>query len=352
MKVNSAGGLVEMIVQPGKWLVMMLALAWLPLSPLQGEDTPARQKLARDYDKSVHPLLARLCLGCHSTKEKKGELDLERFTSLDQVSTDLKPWLGMIEQLETREMPPEDKPQPTAAERSMLVTWVREMLDAEARARAGDPGPIVLRRLNNAEYNYTIRDLTGVPTLSPTREFPVDGAAGEGFTNAGSAQVMSPALVSKYLDAGKDVADHAVLVPGGIHFSPWTSRRDQTDTLITRIRDFYRPFGSDSEGGDVPRSGNPGDPVEGARFSVAPYLSALLQERKGLEEGSVSLVQLAEKHDLNGRYLATLYEQLTVSPDIPSPVLDQLRARWQAAGPEDLPAFAAEVTLWQTILWK
>ena len=140
-----------MIMRPGKWLLMLLALSWLQLSPLQGEDdstqSPARQKLARDYDKSIHPLMARLCLGCHSTKEKKGELDLERFTSLDQVSTDLKPWQGMIEQLETREMPPEGKPQPTAVERSMLITWVREMLGAEARARAGDPGPIVLRRL-------------------------------------------------------------------------------------------------------------------------------------------------------------------------------------------------------------
>ncbi len=345
-----------MIMRLGKWLVMMLALSWLQLSPVQGEEdstqSPVRQKLARDYDKSIHPLMARLCLNCHSTKEKKGELDLERFTSLDQVSTDLKPWQGMIEQLETKEMPPEGKPQPTAAERSMLIKWVREMLDAEARARAGDPGPIVLRRLNNAEYNYTIRDLTGVTTLSPTREFPVDGAAGEGFTNTGSAQAMSPALVSKYLDAGKEVADHAVLVPGGIHFSPWTSRRDQTNTLITRIRGFYRPFGSDSERGEVPLSGNPGDPVEGARFLVTPYLSAMVQERKGLEEGSVSLAEVAEKHALNGRYLVTLYEQLTASPDTPSPVLDQLRARWQAAGPDDLPALAAEVAGWQAILWK
>ena len=35
-----------------------------------------------------------------------------------------------------------------------------------------------LRRLNNAEFTYTIRDLTGVE-LDPTRDFPVDGAAGE-----------------------------------------------------------------------------------------------------------------------------------------------------------------------------
>jgi hypothetical protein len=36
------------------------------------------------------------------------------------------------------------------------------MLDAEARARAGDPGLVPLRRLSNAEYDATIRDLTGV----------------------------------------------------------------------------------------------------------------------------------------------------------------------------------------------
>jgi hypothetical protein len=345
-----------MMLRPGKWLVLLLGVCCLQLSSVHGGDdatqSQARQKLARDYEKSIQPLITRLCLGCHSTKEKKGELDLERFTSLDLVSTDVKPWQAMVEQLETKEMPPEGKPQPTAAERSKLLQWVKQMLDAEARARAGDPGPIVLRRLSNAEYNYTVRDLTGVTTLDPTREFPVDGAAGEGFTNTGSAQSMSPALVSKYLDAGKEVAEHAVLLPDRIGFSPWISRRDQTDALMTRIRDFYRPFGSDSDTGDVPRSGNPGDPVEGARFSVEPYLSAMMLERKGLEDGSVTPGQVARKHDLNGRYLATLYDALTASPETPSPVLDQLRARWQASGPDDLPALAAEVARWQVILWK
>jgi hypothetical protein len=83
-----------------------------------------------------------------------------------------------------------------------------------ALANAGDPGPVVLRRLSNHEYTYTLRDLTGVDSLDPAREFPVDGAAGEGFTNAGAALVMSPALLTKYLDAAKEVAAHLVLVAG------------------------------------------------------------------------------------------------------------------------------------------
>ena len=120
--------------------------------------------------------------------------------------------------------------------------WVRGYLATEASRRAGDPGRVVLRRLNNAEYTYTLRDLTGVDSLEPAREFPVDGAAGEGFTNTGNALVMSPSLVTKYLDAAKEVAGHAVLLPDGFRFSPGTTPRDWTEETLAKIRDFYREF--------------------------------------------------------------------------------------------------------------
>src|SRR4029077_2285265 len=100
--------------------------------------------------------------------------------------------------------------------------------DEVARARSGDPGPVVLRRLNNAEYTYTIRDLTGVESLDPVREFPADSASGEGFMNVGNSLVMSPSLLAKYLDAAKEIAKHAVLLPDGIGFSPSTSHHHWT----------------------------------------------------------------------------------------------------------------------------
>ena len=125
-----------------------------------------------------------------------------------------------------------------AGERQALRDWLARYLKAEALAGAGDPGPVVLRRLSNAQYTYTLRDLTGVP-LDPAREFPVDGAAGEGFTNTGNALVMSPALLAKYFDAAKGVAAHAVPLPDGLRFSPGTTRRDWTDEAVERIRGFY-----------------------------------------------------------------------------------------------------------------
>src|SRR6476469_1183934 len=126
-----------------------------------------------------------------------------------------------------------------------------------ALAGAGDPGPVVLRRLSNAEYTYTIRDLTGVD-LQPAREFPADGAAGEGFTNAAEAlSDISPALFAKYLNAAKAIADHAVLLPDGFRFSPADTRRDWTDEATAALRRFYA--------GVAPPDG---------KLNPAPYLAA------------------------------------------------------------------------------
>ena len=51
---------------------------------------------------------------------------------------------------------------------------------------------------------------------------------------------MSPSLVTKYLDAAKDIANHAMLLPDGIRFSPKTTRRDWTNELLDQIRVIYR----------------------------------------------------------------------------------------------------------------
>src|SRR5437868_1276268 len=83
------------------------------------------------------------------------------------------------------------------------------------------------------------RDLSGVESLDPAKEFPVDSASGEGFMNVGNSLVMSPSLVTKYFDAAKDVASHAVLLPDGIRFSPKNTRRDWTEELLAEIRETY-----------------------------------------------------------------------------------------------------------------
>ena len=65
--------------------------------------------------------------------------------------------------------------QPPDESRRQVMDWIGAMRKSEIHSHAGDPGPLLARRLSNAEYNYTIRDLTGVD-LRPAREFPVDPA--------------------------------------------------------------------------------------------------------------------------------------------------------------------------------
>ena len=192
--------------------------------------------MERNFTTRARPVLKEYCLGCHSTEKQKGDLDLERFTSFAEVLKHPRVWQGVVEQMALGEMPPKEKPQPTRSQREQLTGWVNSALEVAANARAGDPGPVVLRRLSNAEYTYTLRDLTGVTTLAPAKEFPADSASGEGFMNVGNSLVMSPSLLTKYLDAAKDIAEHAVLLPDGIGFSPSTSQRDWAEERLAAIR--------------------------------------------------------------------------------------------------------------------
>src|SRR5690242_12720167 len=94
-------------------VLFLLALALARTGVADGAP-PADPK--DEYATAVRPLLKQYCLSCHSAKVKKGDLDLERFASLEHVRKDVKPWQAMIEMLESGEMPPKSKPQPTAEE--------------------------------------------------------------------------------------------------------------------------------------------------------------------------------------------------------------------------------------------
>ncbi|MEX2288490.1 MAG: DUF1592 domain-containing protein [Planctomycetaceae bacterium] len=330
-------------------LLSVVFLAFGPLPLFAGDSEQPFAKVETDYGRQIQPLIKQYCLECHSTEAKEGELDLERFATLNDVRRHPPSWQKVAEMLDNGEMPPKDAKQLSTDERKNLRQWVGRYLDTEARASAGDPGPVVLRRLNNAEYTYTVRDLTGVE-LDPAREFPVDGAAGEGFTNTGNALVMSPALITKYLDAAKEIADHAVLLPDGFRFSPHTTPRDWTDEMLARIRAFYRGF-TDSAGGDkVNLQGIVFDTNQGGRLPVERYLAATLAEREAITTGHKTVADVAREQHLNEKYLAILWKALTDANS--SLLLDGLRTRWRDAKPEDAPALATEIARWQQALWR
>lgn len=328
---------------------MKMAAALTTVSLLAFSQNPP-QAAAADYEKEIRPILAEYCLKCHSTEKQKGDLDLERFVSMAEVKKHPDVWADVLEQLASREMPPKDKPQLSAEQRRQLASWTQGTLDEIALASAGDPGPVVLRRLSNSEYLYTIRDLTGVATLNPTKEFPVDGAAGEGFDNAGAALVMSPSLLAKYFDAAREIAGHAVLLPDGLRFSAATSARDWADEILADIRAFYARF---TEAGGATALNLQEVKVEtnaGGRLPVQRYLTVLLENRDALRSGKVALPDVAHANNVNAKYLTVLWQGLT-DPQ-PSPVLDQIREKFRTGAPSEAAAITQQIQAWQQYLWR
>jgi hypothetical protein len=293
----------------------------------------------------VRRVFVEFCITCHSTEKQKGDLDLERFATFADVKREPEIWQKCLEQMADGEMPPKNKPQLSAEQKQRLETWIGGTLDAIGRENAGDPGPVGLRRLSNVEYTWTLRDLTGIPTLDPAHEFPSDGAAGEGFTNASAALVMSPALLQKYLDAAKEVASHAVLLPDGIEWSVHNSPRDWTEEKLAAIRAFYAQH-SDSGGAQpVNLQGIQFDTNAGGRLPLEKYLAASLAVRDG-----ATVETVAAERKLNMKYLTALCA--TLRDERPSLLLDLLRAQWKAAKPADAPMLAAFIEQWQRALWR
>src|SRR5918995_5426625 len=197
-------------------------------------------ELERQLARTVRPFLATYCTTCHGGATPESGLDLGQYSTLASVVRDHTHWELVIEKLEARAMPPRAAKQPPDAARQRVVEWINAVKRNEATKNAGDPGPVLARRLSNAEYNYTIRDLTGVD-LRPAREFPLDPANQAGFDNSGESLTMSPGLMAKYLEAARVVANHLVLKPDGIAFSPHPMlvETDREKYAVQRIVDFY-----------------------------------------------------------------------------------------------------------------
>ena len=301
--------------------------------------------LTAEYTNTVRPLLTRYCLKCHDDNKREGDLDLKQIESLADIRRNPQVWQKVQFMLVNGEMPPRDStPLPPTA-RQKIQTWIRSYLDVEARTQAGDPGRVVLRRLNNLEYANTVRDLTQVD-LNLTAEFPTDSAAGEGFTNTGDSLVMSPALLEKYLAAARNVSDHAVLLPDGFRFSQATTRRDWTDEIVEQIRAIHArhtQLFEERDRGNVTR-------IQWGHVDLTPYLKTLLEHRERLRANSDCAAEIAAAAGLNATYLGHLTRLLNATEL--SPLLARIRSRILDAEPDQVTTVLNDIKAWQDPLWE
>lgn len=290
----------------------------------EGEEAEAKKaegiSLDHRFQESVRPFLATYCLGCHGKDEPEGDLDLSAFTTTESVARALPHWELVVEQLEAGSMPPaKAKKRPTDEARALVVAWIEAVRQREARRNAGDPGPVPVRRLSNSEYDHTIRDLTGFD-LRPTREFPVDPANEAGFDNSAESLAMSPALVKKYLQAARLVADHLVLKPEGLAFAshPVIADTDRDKYCVNQIIEFYKR----------------------QRIDYADYFFEAwrFRHREALGLPDATLERFAAEAGLSAKYLTTIWATLNDAPEKVGPTA-ALQVFWR-----ELPAPDGEQT--------
>jgi hypothetical protein len=302
----------------GLWLALPAALAAAAPVPAGAGD------LAKSYAGQIHPLIVAKCGKCHGTTPIDNDLDLTSIGTAAAMLARPKVLDDVADRVRRGEMPPRDAPQPSDAEREQLLGWITTALDAEADARAGDPGPVTLRRLSNAEYDHAVRDLTGVD-MQPTRarEFPPDSVGGEGFANVGEAMPVTPGLVQRYHEAARDVAARAVLLPHGFRFSPSPDRPEWAKESLEALQKFHARY-----------AGPAGEPP------LAAHLMATLRHRDRLATGgTAAIAAVAAEDKLHAPYLAALWAGL--SGTTPSPLLDAVREKWRSATTDPAPVLAA-----------
>ncbi len=227
----------------------ILSLALLPVVcagllavPARAEEKKAAGPVT--LKEHVRPLLEQFCFDCHNDKKQKGDVNMLTFADNPKLEENRKVWEKMAELMESREMPPEKKPQPTEAQRDLLVHYIDGQLSKADCIGPKTPGKVTIRRLNKVEYKNTIRDLMGIQ-YEPD-DFPND-EVGYGFDNIGDVLSLPPMLMEKYLAAADEIVHKAIVLDVSAKPAAKRLRGDQFEShddwikpLDTKTLGLYR----------------------------------------------------------------------------------------------------------------
>jgi hypothetical protein len=242
----------------------------------------------------------KYCFECHGGTKRKGDVSIEgliRLSAQSSVGAYWEEWNKVAEMLESGEMPPKDKAElfPTDDERAAAGAWIRTALAAYEAEHAGDPGRVTVRRLTSAEYAYALRDLTGID-VEVGVDASSDSVGGEGFTNFGDVQFVEESRIERYLEAAKQVADHAVVGAGQLEFYADAGKTGLELSALSRINTLYAAHGFRVV------SGEGGRPFGLDRYGKALFVAWHYKHRAALGDPAATLRGLATKEGITGRF--------------------------------------------------
>lgn len=154
-------------------------------------------------------VLDTYCLDCHDSSTEKGEVNLETlsFTLTDDIRT-AEIWNKVLNAMNSGEMPPEDKKQVSAEEKTEFLRDLSEQMVLARSVLSDSGGEIALRRLNRREYANTLEALLGI--RPDTSNLPDDRANAE-FDTEGASLYFSSDQLEQYLGTARNALELALL---------------------------------------------------------------------------------------------------------------------------------------------
>ena len=192
-----------------------------------------------EYTKEVQPLMAKYCYSCHGAEVQRGNVrhDVLNPDMVNGADNDF--WHEVLNVMNSGEMPPRNKSQPSADERDVIVNWVTSRLKAAENAKK-DQQEIALRRMSKSQYSNSLQDLLGLD-IDFGATLPDDGKSELGFHNAGGILQTTPLHIEYYQSIARKALDQAIgseTKPDPYHFKVNFGEGIDPDELGTFILGF------------------------------------------------------------------------------------------------------------------
>ena len=185
-----------MVIAPycPRFPIALLAMAVFLSNPSVGV---ANNAPVAEMPEAHFEFFSNYCLDCHDDLSEKGEVNLDELSFKLDTHEAAETWQKVLNVINSGEMPPEDKKQPEAEEKTEFLDDLSHQVVAARKILSDSGGIITMRRLNRREYENTIEDLLGIAI--DAEGLPSDITPGT-FDTVGSGLFFSSDQFEQYFD--------------------------------------------------------------------------------------------------------------------------------------------------------
>ena len=196
----------------GLW-IFLLSIPAFAQNPATVSDPvldPLDTELNDAWVGQVLPVMKKHCGECHMDGANEAGVNLGDYSTLEKIRSHESTWEQIRGVIRADAMPPPESSKMTMEERSLVTRWIERTLH-EVDCTHRPPTPhVTVRRLNQFEYDNTIRDIFGVE-FRPSKEIGfVSDDVGNGFDNQGEVLTLAPIALEKYLQAAGLIAKRVI----------------------------------------------------------------------------------------------------------------------------------------------